>query len=114
MKDILKVTLLLFGFMGFSQSVKQKEKVNMVTFPNGDESIVITTGKQANLLTLTSNSQTDRFEALELSNHEAVHQRELPGIDPGLDSLTQYYSRYSVLREEEEINQEEQEKGSGA
>lgn len=113
MKDIFKFTLLLFGFMGFSQSVKQNEKRNTVTFPNGDESIVITTGKQANLLTLTSNNQTDRFEALELSNHEVAHQRELPGIDPGLDSLTQNYLQYSVYREEE-IEPEEQDEGSEA
>lgn len=113
MKNILKFTLLLFGFMGFSQSVKQNKNGNTVTFPNGDESIVITTGNQANLLTLTSNNQTDRFEALELSNHEAVHQRELPGIDPGLDSLTQYYYRYSVYREEE-IDPGEQDEGSDA
>jgi len=113
MKNRIKFTLLLFGFMGFSQSVKQNEKGRTVTFPNGDESIVITTGKQANLLKLTSQNQTDRYEGLELSNHEAVHQRELPGIDPGLDSLTQYYKRYSVYREEE-IEPEEQDEGSEA
>jgi hypothetical protein len=113
MKNRIKFTLLLFGFMGFSQSVKQNEKARTVTFPNGDESIVITTGKQANLLKLTSQNQTDRFEGLELSNHEAVHQRELPGMDPGLDSLTQYYSQYSVYREEE-IEPEEQDEGSEA
>ena len=113
MKNRIKFTLLLFGFMGFSQSVKQNEKGRTVTFPNGDESIVITTGKQANLLKLTSQNQTDRFEGLELSNHEAVHQRELPGMGPGLDSLTQYYSRYNVYREEE-IEPEEQNEGSEA
>jgi hypothetical protein len=113
MKNRIKFTLLLFGFMGFSQSVKQNEKGRTVTFPNGDESIVITTGKQANLLKLTSQNQTDRFEGLELSNHEAVHQRELPGMDPGLDSLTQYYSQYSIYREEE-IEPEEQDEGSEA
>ncbi|MGA9271259.1 MAG: hypothetical protein WBV45_11600 [Lutimonas sp.] len=113
MKNLFKFTLLLFGFMGFSQSVKQNEKSNTVTFPNGDESIVITTGKQANLLKLTSDNQTDRFEALQLSNHEAVHQRELPGIDPGLESLTQRYSQHGLSREEE-IIQEEPEEGSEA
>lgn len=92
---------MLVGFMGFSQSVKQKEKSVTVTLENGDESIMITQGKQANLLRLTSHNQTDRFEGLELSNHEVVHQRELPGIDPGLDSLTQRYLQYSVFREEE-------------
>lgn len=113
MKNLVKFTLLLFGFIGFSQSVKKNENVRTVTFPNGDESIVITTGKQANLLKLTSHNQADRFEGLELSNHEAVHQRELPGIGPGLDSLTQYYSHYSLYREEE-IQQEEQDTGSEA
>ena len=113
MRKILKLTLMLFGFMGFSQGQLQVERSKTVTFPNGDESIVITTGKQANLLKLTSQNQTDRFEGLELSNHEAVHQRELPGMGPGLDSLTQYYSQYSIYREEE-IEPEEQDEGSEA
>lgn len=93
--------LMLLGFMGFSQGLKQTARSKTVTFPNGDESIVITTGKQANLLKLISDSQTDRFESLELSNHEVVHQREFPGRPPGLDSLKQGHSQYTVYREEE-------------
>ena len=106
MKNLFKLMLMLLGFMGFSQGLKQNARSKTVTFPNGDESIVITTGKQANLLKLTSDNQTDRFESLELSNHEVVHQREFPGRPPGLDSLKQGYSQYTVYREEEN-NQEE-------
>ena len=111
MKNVFKLFLMLVGFMGFSQSVKQQQRSTKVTLNNGDESIVITQGKQANLLKLTSYNQTDRFEGLELSNHEAVHQRELPGIDPGLDSLTHQKIEYTVFREEE-IDSEEPDEGS--
>ena len=113
MKNVFKLFLMIVGFMGFSQSVKQEQRSTKVTLNNGDESIVITRGKQANLLKLTSHNQTDRFEGLELSNHEAVHQRELPGIDPGLDSLTQLRIEYTVFREEE-IDSEEPNEGSEA
>ena len=113
MKNVFKLFLMLVGFMGFSQSVKQQQRSTKVTLTNGDESIVITQGKQANLLKLTSYNQTDRFEGLELSNHEVVHQRELPGIDPGLDSLTQQKIEYTVFREEE-IDSEQPDEGSEA
>ena len=103
---------MLFGFMGFSQGQTQVERSKTVTFPNGDESIVITTGKQANLLRLTSHNQTDRFESLELSNHEVVHQKEFPGQARGLDSLTQRNAQYSAYREEE--NDQEPDEGSEA
>ena len=104
---------MLIGFAGFSQSQKQSDQGVTVTLTNGEESIVITQGKQANLLKLTSNNQTDRFEGLELSNHEVVHQRELPGMTPGLDSLAEGHSHYSFYSEEEP-DPEEAEGGSDA
>jgi hypothetical protein len=90
------------------------KKSMTVTFPNGDESIVITAGKQANMLKLTSNNQTIRFDGLELSNHEVVHAKELPGVSSGLDSLTSGRIQYSYYREDEESDQDTLDPGSEA
>ena len=50
---------------------------------------------------LTTNNQATRFEGLELSNHEVVHQKELPGFNPGLDSLVNTHEAYSFSIETE-------------
>lgn len=113
-KFTFKLFLMLLGYLGFSQGMRQPKGTTTVTFPNGDESIVITTGKQANLLRLTTNNQAARFEGLELSNHEVVHQRELPGQAPGLDSPEQDKMQYSVKRDEEEMGTDPLDSGSEA
>lgn len=82
----------------------EHRKRSIVTFPNGDESIVIRTGKKDNMLSLTSNNQTSRFEELKLSNHEVVHKKELPGMTPELDSLVRSRGAYSLYREEDELD----------
>jgi hypothetical protein len=102
MKNIFTLMLLLAGYMGFSQGGIDVRKRTIVTFPNGDESIVIMKGKQANMLSLTSTNQTNRFEELKLSNHEVVHKQELPGMNPELDSLVRIRAAYSLYREEDE------------
>lgn len=105
---------MLLGYLGYAQGSRQPKGVTTVTFPNGDESIVITTSRQANLLKLTSNNQTSRFEGLELSNHEVVHQRELPGISPELDSLGEETMEYSVKAVEEELDSDPNDSDSEA
>jgi hypothetical protein len=106
MKNIFKMLIMLTGYIGLSQSERGMTKGTTVTFPNGDESIVITTGEKTNMLQLTNNSQTDRFEGLELSNHEVVHQKGLPGFSPEPDSLGGERAEYSLYREEEDTQSE--------
>jgi hypothetical protein len=101
MKNIFRLIMLLTGYIGFSQSGIDLSSRSIVTFPNGDESIVITTRKKATMLSLTSANQTNRFEELKLSNHEVVHMKELPGMVPELDSLVRSRAAYSLYREEE-------------
>lgn len=102
MKNRFKLLLMLTGYIGFSQSETVTKSKSTVTFPNGDESIVITKGKQEIMLSLRSNNQTSRFEELKLSNHEVVHEKELPGLNPELDSLARIRGAYSLYRKEEE------------
>ena len=100
-KNIFKLVIMLIGYIGFSQDTKDDRSNQTITFPNGDESIVITAGNKAKVLRLTTNNQATRFEGLELLNHEVVHQKELPGFNPGLDSLVNAHEAYSFSIETE-------------
>ena len=102
MKNMFKLFIMLTGFIGFSQGEKGMTNTTTVTFPNGDESIVITTGGKQNKLTLTSNNQTNRFEGLELSNHEVVHEKGLPDLIRESGNPEGARAEYSLKREEEE------------
>ena len=65
------------GFIGYSQSGKEKGSTNVITFPNGDEAITIIEKSDTNVLKLTSNESYTNFQTLELSNHEAFHNLSL-------------------------------------
>lgn len=114
MKNMFKVFIMLSGYIGFSQGEKGMTKSTTVTFPNGDESIVIQTGENSSTLMLTSNNQTNRFEGLELSNHEVVHDKGLPGMVPGPDNPEGASAEYSLKREEEDSPTESSDPNSEA
>ncbi len=60
--------------MGYSQStVSGRESNHVTTFPNGDESITIIENSKSNVLKLSLSGDFERYQSLELSNHEAVH-----------------------------------------
>ena len=69
----------LIGYMGFSQQdYSANWNRHVTTFSNGEESITITESRHMNVLTLSSSDSAEKYEILELSNHEAAHRQALP------------------------------------
>lgn len=61
-------------YNGFSQKAEKSKRGNIITFPNGDESITIIENSDTNVIRLTRTEDYNKYEMLELSNHEAVHR----------------------------------------
>ena len=60
-------------YNGFAQNREIEKRRNMITFPNGDESITIISHEDNNEIKLTTTDNFHKYRMLELSNHEAVH-----------------------------------------
>jgi hypothetical protein len=74
MKYIFNFIMMFIGCLGYAQSaVSAKESNHVTTFPNGDESITIIENSRSNVLKLSLSGDFQRYQSLELSNHEAVH-----------------------------------------
>jgi hypothetical protein len=76
MKYIFNFMMMFIGYMGYAQTnTNGKENNHITTFPNGDEAITIIENSKSNILKLTSSDSYDKYKTLELSNHEAVHNK---------------------------------------
>ena len=65
----------MLGYIGFSQEGSTEKWVrHITTFSNGDESITITESHSANVLKLSKSENAEKYQILELSNHEAAHR----------------------------------------
>jgi len=74
MKYIFNFIMMFIGYIGYSQSnISGREGNHITTFPNGDESITIIENSKSNVLKLSLSEDFQRYQSLELSNHEAVH-----------------------------------------
>ena len=73
MKYIFNLLMMFIAYNGFSQN-HRKEKKNITTFPNGDEAITIIENSDTNVIRLTRTDDYNKYEMLDLSNHEAVHR----------------------------------------
>ena len=75
---ILFIAITLLSLTGFAQTnnSEQPEKITkyVTTFPNGEEAITITESTASNLLKLASADNFYKYEILETTNHELVHQ----------------------------------------
>ena len=74
MKYIFNLIMMFIAYNGFSQSTENRERRNITTFPNGDESITIIENSETNVIQLTRTEDFNKYEMLDLSNHEAVHR----------------------------------------
>jgi len=75
MKYIFNLIMMFIGCMGYSQSNSSgRESNHITTFPNGDESITIIENSKSNVLKLSLSEDFQKYQSLELSNHEAVHR----------------------------------------
>jgi len=80
---ILFIAITLLSLTGFAQTnnSEQPEKITkyVTTFPNGEEAITITESTASNLLKLASADNFYKYEILETTNHELVHQSNNKG-----------------------------------
>lgn len=66
--------MMFIVYNGFSQSTEKSKRKIITTFPNGDESITIIENSDTNVIRLTNTEDYNKYEMLDLSNHEAVHR----------------------------------------
>ena len=76
---------MFIAYNGFSQNGEKKRRRSITTFPNGDEAITIIENSETNVIRLTSADAYNKYEMLDLSNHEVVHRsskkREIIGAE---------------------------------
>ncbi len=92
MKIIFKTALMLFGYIGFSQSVKTEDQ-KLITFPNGDESITIVSTSGKAKIQFTVGEEGQKYQALELVSHEMKPQTS----SAPKDSLIETFSKSQVV-----------------
>ncbi len=81
-KNVCRLLIAMLGYMGFSQQGNgEKWAKNITTFSNGDESITITENRNTNVLKLSKSESAEKYEILELSNHEAAHRSSKTNTD---------------------------------
>ena len=110
MKFIFNLLMMFIVYNGFSQNSEKSKRRNITTFPNGEEAITIIENSDKNVLRLTRTEDYNRYEMLDLSNHEAVHRPskkrgiiEMDGADENHGSYTIRSSNSQVKDEEEEV-----------
>jgi len=117
MKFIFNLLMMFIVYNGYSQNTEKSKRRNITTFPNGDEAITIIENSDRNVIRLTRTEDYNRYEMLDLSNHEAVHRpskkREIIVMDGAGDKQRSYTIR-SANTEAIDENEEEGPDGSGA
>lgn len=100
-------------YNGFSQNTEKNKTRNIITFPNGDEAITIIETKDTNVIQLTTKDDYNRYEMLDLSNHEAAHRSTKKG-ENFRTKMTDWNVRgYTVRKLNTEATNEKEEEGSG-
>lgn len=74
MKYIFSLLMMFIAYNGFSQNGEKRNRRSITTFPNGDEAITIIENSETNVIRLTSTDAYNKYEMLDLSNHEVVHR----------------------------------------
>jgi len=78
MRYIFNFMMMFIGYMGFAQqNTNEKEDSYTTTFPNGDEAITIIENSKSNVLKLTLSEDFNKYQMLDLSNHEAIHRNSM-------------------------------------
>lgn len=117
MKYLFNFLMMFIAYNAFAQSGKNEKIKNIVTFPNGDEAITIIENSERNVIQLITTDDYNRYEMLDLSNHEAAHRAtKKRGLMSG-DAKDQFGGNYMVGKNEREPTVEsenEEEETSGA
>ena len=98
-------------YNGFSQNTEKSKRKNITTFPNGDESITIIENSDTNVIRLTRTEDYNKYEMLDLSNHEAVHR---PGKKRGIiktEGTEQNHGIYTIRSSNNNAKNENEDDG---
>ena len=68
MKYVFKFLMMFIVYNGFAQGGQNGKNKNIITFPNGDESITIIENQDKNIIQLTSSEPENEYDMLDLSN----------------------------------------------
>lgn len=101
--------MMFIVYNGFSQNTEKSKRKSITTFPNGDESITIIENSDSNVIRLTKTEDYNKYEMLDLSNHEAVHRIskkrgiiQTEGSESNLGSYTIKSSNTSAKNEDDD------------
>jgi len=105
--------MMFIVYNGFSQDIVKSKRSNIITFPNGDEAITIISNSDSNVIRLTGVESYNKYEMLDLSNHEAVHRSskkrgiirtEITGNDAGSYTLRSHKTGKRDEKEDDGFN----------
>ena len=73
-KFIFNFIMMFIAYNGFAQNEQKGKTRNIATFSNGDEAIEIIAKSDKNVIKLRTTADYNKYEILDLSNHEAIHK----------------------------------------
>jgi len=111
MKFIFNLLMMFIVYNGFSQNTEKSKRRNITTFPNGDEAITIIENSDTNVIRLTRTEDYNRYEMLDLSNHEAVHRPSKKRGIIEMDGTGQNPGRYTVRSSNIQAREENEDEG---
>ena len=101
-------------YNGFSQNGENSKRSKITTFPNGDEAITIIENSDTNVIQLTRTENYNKYEMLDLSNHEAAHRSSKKRGIMRTETAGQNGWSYTVRNPNKEAKDEKDGDGSGS
>jgi len=111
MKYIFNLLMMFIVYNGFSQKAEKSKRVNITTFPNGDEAITIIENSDTNVIRLTSTDDFNKYEMLDLSNREAVHRTTKKRGIITTEGTEQDQGSYTIRSSNTKARDEDEEEG---
>ena len=105
---------MIIVYNGFSQNGEKSKRANITTFPNGDEAITIIENSDANVIRLTRTEDYNKYEMLELSNHEAVHRTSKKREIIATEGTEQDRGSYTIRSSNTKARDENEDEGRGS
>lgn len=99
---------MIIAYNGYAQDPEKKKVKSITTFPNGDESIIIIENAGKCVIQLSSTQNSNEYEMLDLSNHEAAHRLSKKREILKRQAADQLDDQYVIGRREDELPEEVQ------
>ena len=114
MKYIFNFLMMIIAYNAFAQRGDNEKKRNIITFTNGDEAVTIIENSERNVIQLTTTDDVNRYEMLDLSNHEEVHRSSKKKELIRADQFGDKYMVGDIVREPSAEIEDEEEETNGA